>query len=498
MIDPVAGDSAFLGRVTVLRDSNPRAGSYVLYWMQQSQRAEYNHALEYAVRAANQLSVPVLVCFGITPAYPEANLRHYRFMLEGLAETRAALADRGIRMAVRIGEPPAVARRLASEASLVVCDRAYLRVPRAWRDELCHSIDPPVVEVESDLIVPVETASDKREYAARTIRPKLHRLLHHYLVPLRSLRPNEPSLNLAYAGANADMDLTDLPSLEAMLRLQNDPRPVSWFARGGSSHARARLEGMRGDRLLDYEQSRSDPGEEVASGLSPYLHFGQISALQIALELDGDQYAEDLRSGGGKMQHSRGSVGVRTGAEPWVSARDAFLEELIVRRELAHNYVWYEPDYDRYQALPEWARKTLAKHADDERQAVYDRDRLERADTHDPYWNAAMREMQHTGYMHNYMRMYWGKKILEWVPGPQKAFDTLLRLNNLYFLDGRDANSYANVAWVFGLHDRPWTERAGFGTVRSMTASGLERKFAMQHYLDRVERLEQRALAQEG
>jgi deoxyribodipyrimidine photo-lyase len=166
--------------------------------------------------------------------------------------------------------------------------------------------------------------------------------------------------------------------------------------------------------------------------------------------------------------------------------RAAYLEQLIVRRELAFNFVYYTDDYDQFTCLPEWARKTLDHHAGDKRNPVYSRKALETAQTHDPYWNAAMMEMKHTGYMHNYMRMYWGKKILEWTRDPEQAFKTALAINNEYFLDGRDPNSYAGVAWIFGKHDRPWPERPIFGKVRYMAASGLERKCDIQAYVGKV------------
>jgi deoxyribodipyrimidine photo-lyase len=192
------------------------------------------------------------------------------------------------------------------------------------------------------------------------------------------------------------------------------------------------------------------------------------------------------------MKLKPGSVGIRTDSEEVASSRDAFLEELLVRRSLAYNYVWYEDNYDSYEGLPDWSKKTLAEHKSDEREHVYSIEQLEAAETHDEYWNAAMREMRTTGYMHNYMRMYWGKKILEWSKDPKEAYERVLAINNAYFLDGRDANSYANVSWIFGLHDRPWTEREVFGKVRYMNANGLKRKFDMNAYLYKVDQLEQR------
>jgi deoxyribodipyrimidine photo-lyase len=223
---------------------------------------------------------------------------------------------------------------------------------------------------------------------------------------------------------------------------------------------------LRAD-LAGYRNDRNQPQLPRVSHLSMYLHFGQISPLEIALEVDGmrDRPAED---------------------------RQSFLEELIVRRELAQNFVEYTEHYDTYECLPQWARATLKKHAADERPQIYTIAQLENAETHDSYWNAAMLEMKHTGYMHNLLRMYWGKKILEWSASPEEAYRTTLTLNNRYFLDGRDANSFTNVGWLFGLHDRPWPERPIYGTVRTMTASGLERKCDIEAYVRRVNRLARR------
>ncbi|MFW5718293.1 MAG: deoxyribodipyrimidine photo-lyase [Spirochaetota bacterium] len=493
----------FADRVAHLNDAPFRDGRFVLYWMQRSRRARYNHALELAVKVANERGVPVVVAFGLAADYPEASERHYRFMLEGLRETAAIVRERGIGFVVRIGEPQEVALEAGRDAVAIVCDRGYLAHLRRWRYELARAARCRVIEVESDLVVPVEEASSKQEYAARTIRPRVHRALGRYLLPL------EPEHVRVRVGDDAGAESTvgmkpddpvlrgeSLEHIDALLeRLAPPavPAAVDRFFRGGSGEARRRLDSFISDSLPDYEERRSEPGLDVCSGLSPYLHFGQISELEIALELGAQRFVDGLEAGTAEMSNRSGSVGMRTDSERVASSRDAFLEELLVRRGLAHNYVWYAKEYDRYTTLPEWARKTLREHDSDEREHVYSYDDLVAADTHDPYWNAAMREMLATGFMHNYMRMYWGKKVLEWTREPSEAFYRLLTLNNTWFLDGRDPNSYANVAWVFGLHDRPWTERPIFGNVRYMNANGLKRKFDMDAYLRKAERLEEAA-----
>ncbi|NPV06190.1 MAG: deoxyribodipyrimidine photo-lyase [Syntrophaceae bacterium] len=447
-------------RIQPLNRRSIQDGRYVLYWMQASQRVECNHALEYAVGEANGRHLPVVVVFGLTDRFPEANLRHYTFMLEGLEEVREGLRARGIRFVLLHRPPERAAVDLAAEAALVVTDRGYLRIQRQWRSHVAANAPCAVVQVESDVVVPAETASPKEEYTAGTLRPKLHRVLKGYLAPLgeRPVRKDSLSLRL-------DVDAQeDYAALARSLKVDRTVPPVVSL-RGGTAAARARLETFIAGKLRHYGDRRNDPGLDYASGLSPYLHFGQISPLAVALRVCAEKTVP-------------------------AAARDAFLEELIVRRELAVNFTLYNERYDEYASLPDWARKTLAAHARDRREYLYDEGQWERAETHDPYWNAAQREMVLTGRMHNYMRMYWGKKILEWSRSPEEAFRTALRLNNKYELDGRDPNSFAGVAWCFGKHDRAWPERKVFGKIRYMNDAGLRRKFDMPAYLEKVAALE--------
>ena len=447
-------------RIKSLNKADARKKDYVLYWMQQSQRAVYNHALEFAIQQANKLNRMLLVVFGLMDDYPEANLRHYTFMLEGLKETRAALASRGIKMVLHLGHPPEVALSLGRRASMIICDRGYLRHQRAWRREVAKQAQCPVVQVESDVVVPVEVASGKAEYAARTIRPKIHRHLETYLVGLKQTRVKHPSLGMKIK----EVGLEDTEGLLLKLNLDRSVPPVSDLFKGGTSQAVKRFDGFVRHRLKYYDQHSNQPQTNDISHMGPYLHFGQISPLYLAL----------------KMNRAPDSL---------KAVKDAYIEQLVVRRELAMNFTFYTSRYDAYTCIPGWARKTLAEHEHDAREYLYSRRQLENADTHDPYWNASMLEMKHTGFMHNYMRMYWGKKILEWSETPQKAFRTTLAINNKYFLDGRDPNSYTGVGWIYGVHDRAWTERTIFGKTRYMAASGLERKCDIVAYVKKVDAL---------
>jgi deoxyribodipyrimidine photo-lyase len=276
-----------------------------------------------------------------------------------------------------------------------------------------------VVQVESDVVVPVEVVSDKAEYAARTIRPKIQRRLETYLVGLKPTKVKHQSLGVKVKG----IDFDDIDTLLQKLNLDRSVPPVSIFLKGGTSQAAKRFEGFIRHRLKHYDQHSNQPQMDDISHMSPYLHFGQISLLYLALQIS----------------HASNAL---------KASKDAYLEELVVRRELAKNVTFYTANYDAYACIPNWASKTLADHQHDKRDYVYSRRQLENADTHDPYWNAAMLEMKHTGFMHNYMRMYWGKKILEWSASPVKAFRTTLAINNKYFIDGRDPNSYRGVSSI--------------------------------------------------
>jgi deoxyribodipyrimidine photo-lyase len=446
-----------LERVQNLNRADVREGDYVLYWMQSSQRAEQNHALEYAVQRANDLDQRLLVVFGLTDDYPEANLRHYTFMLEGLKDAQEAIEKRGIEMVVREGSPEDVALEAGKDASLIVTDRGYMRPQKKWREKVAREADCLVTQVESDVVVPVELASGKQEHAARTLRPKIQEYLEDFLVALRPTRVEKRSKNMREDG----LDLSDVEKVLDGMDLDRSVGALSHLYKGGNSEAKKIFRRFLKQGLGDYDANRNQPQTDYVSHMSKYLHFGHVSPIWLALQArEASANRDDIES---------------------------FVEELVVRRELSMNFVFYNNDYDSYSNLPGWARKTLEEHKGDEREYTYTRKQLENAGTHDEYWNAAMKEMVHTGYMHNYMRMYWGKKILEWSNTPEHAYKTTLYLNNKYFLDGRDPNSFANVAWVFGQHDRGWTEREVYGKVRYMSSGGLERKTKPDQYVEKVE-----------
>jgi deoxyribodipyrimidine photo-lyase len=440
-------------RVRSLNSNGRLDGDFVLYWMQASQRTELNHALDYAVGQANSLRKPLIVVFCLV-RYPEAQTSHYQFMLEGLRDVQQRLARMKIGFHVLIGEPESVVPRVASDASMVVVDMDYQRMQRQWRDAVSRSVDCSLVQVESNVVVPVETASSKEQYSAGTIRPRIHRHLGSFLVAPHSLRPRSE-------GGPKDLDSIDLSNSSEILRrlkMKNGNVQQVRF-HGGTSQAKKVFHRFLQSKLGIYAELRNDPSLDCLSHMSPYLHFGQISPVYLAMAA--------MESGS-------------PGAESYV-------EELVVRRELAMNFVYYNESYDTIECLPNWARITLNEHSGDRREYTYTLSELEQSRTHDPYWNAAQTEMVRTGKMHGYMRMYWGKKILEWTEVPSKAYQHVVYLNNKYEIDGRDPNGFAGVAWCFGKHDRAWSERPVFGKIRYMNDRGLERKFDIRAYVEKIQ-----------
>lgn len=444
-------------RITKTAD-NPvnKAGSYVVYWMQAAQRVRQNEALAFAIEQANALKKPLVVYFGLERSFPAAQRRHFQFMLEGLAEVQQTLQSLGIPFWVHHDGILAGLAKLMPSVCVLVTDRAYTRAERLWRKQAAGFSLCPFYEVETNVIVPLEAVSDKEEYSAATLRRKIESMIAYFAQAIEIEAPHLSALS-----QEPPFDPIKLSNLSQVLdSLSLGSKGASCpHLKGGEAEAQKKLALFVESKLDGYATLRNDPSNSHGSGLSPYLHFGQISAIDIHHAVHDTNLADV----------------------------PVFLEELIVRRELAYNYVWFNPLYDSFEGLPAWARKSLSYHEQDRRPVLYTFAELEQGQTHDPYWNAAQRELTELGTMHNYLRMYWGKKILEWSPTPKEAFNRALALNNTYQMDGRDPNGYAGVAWCFGKHDRPWAERAIFGNIRYMNDKGLERKFNMKGYLARIE-----------
>lgn len=443
----------------IFKEGKVKNNKYIVYWMQSAQRVKENPALNYAVNKANDLEVPLIVFFNLSDQFPDANYRHYHFMLEGLKDVKNELKKRGIGFVIKRGNPAENIKSLSKKAVMVISERGYLKTERLWRKEVAQAIDCRFVVVNTNTIVPVDIATDKEEYAAYTIRKKINNKIERFidLGKLEKLKIN--SLRNEFKS----IELNNIEQVLSNLNIDKSVKKSPIF-KGGSKKAVSMLNNFISNKLELYEKYGSSPDHDVTSKLSPYLHFGQISPSYIYKKIkEKDIEAED------------------------------FLEQLIVRRELSFNFVYFNKEYNSQlsKILPDWAIETLNQHSMDKREYVYSLKELENYDTHDNYWNAAQKEMVLSGYMNGYMRMYWGKKILEWTSNPQKAFEVALYLNNKYFLDGRDPNSYAGVAWIFGKHDRAWKERKIYGKVRYMNKAGLDRKFNMENYLKKVNKLGQ-------
>ena len=448
-------------RILKLKPGWNEKGSYVLYWMQQSQRVHYNHALMHAIELANEHDLPVVVFFGLTKSYPSANLRHYQFMLEGLKEVKDIIEKLHMTFVFRLISPEQGVKDYLSDAACLVMDYGYLRHQKDWRKDVLdhavhHQLPLGIDMVDTDVIVPVRYISNKAEYGAYTLRPKLMKVYRDF----RDFKRLPVCLCEQKMNLSSDDDLSDIHNLLSQLDIDKSIEPSPIY-RGGYTQASHMFTEFVMEKANHYDES-NDPSKSLTSKMSMYLHFGQISSLELLDRLF--------------LAQSQGHIqGI---------SFDQYVEQLLVRRELAFNYVTYQKGYDQFETMTEpWAYQTMKAHENDMRSYLYDKHDYINFRTHDPYFNAAMIEMVKTGYMHNYMRMYWAKKIIEWSPSFKEAYETIKYLNDTYFIDGRDPNSYTGIAWCFGKHDRAWTERNIFGKLRYMNDKGLEKKFDIKSYV---------------
>ena len=447
-------------RITVRKAGPPDPeGKCVVYWMQRAQRAVDNPALDIAVRLGNELGQPVVTFFAPIPFYPHANLRHYRFLASGIPDIEAELLRRNVGFVLRAYPDHSLIKFCEQVgAAMVIGDENPLCEAEHWRVRAAELLKVPFWTVDADVIVPSRLMG-REHYAARTIRPRIQELLPRFLVARKVLKANTQwKKPRALQSLSSQLDFT------AAWPLDRSVSPVdSW--RGGTATALRILADFIQHGLQNYPKDRNHPELSGTSRLSPYLHFGHISPLTIALA-------------------------VQKAAAP-AAAKQAFLEQLIIRRELAVNFVRYNRFYDSFECLEPWADRSLAQHSGDRRLIVYSDRQLEQAETHDPLWNAAQKQMVLTGWMHNYMRMYWAKKILEWSPSVSAAYQRAVWLNDRYQLDGRDPNGYAGIAWaIVGKHDRPWFNWPVFGQIRYMSYASTSKKFDSRQYVENVKQLE--------
>jgi deoxyribodipyrimidine photo-lyase len=440
-------------RVTVRRAGEPYpAGVCVVYWMQRAQRGLDNPALDLAVDAANALAKPVVVFFAPVPFYPHANLRHYRFLTEGIPDIAESLKKRNIGFVLRrFPEHSLVKFCEEVKAALVVGDENPMREPESWRRSAVKKLSLPLWTVDADVIVPSKLLL-KAQYASHIIRPRLQALLGRFMVA-----PKNPKARVAWTKPDGLLSLDTKFDITRNWPMDTSVGPVSGF-RGGTKEALRLLKDFIKHGLPSYGTKRNKPEVRGTSRLSPYLHFGHIGPLTVALAVEK--------------------------ADAPSAEKEAFLNQIVTWRELAVNLVRFNPNYDNFECGEPWAHRTLAQHAKDDRPVLYSESQLEHAETHDPLWNAAQIQMVATGWMHNYLRMYWAKKILEWSPSAAQAFQIAVQLNDKYELDGRDPNGYAGIAWsIMGKFDRPWFERPIFGQIRYMSGESTGKKFDSKKYI---------------
>jgi deoxyribodipyrimidine photo-lyase len=447
-------------RVTKLNNSPEKTkGRYVLYWMQMYKRASHNYALNFAIQLANERNLPLVVYEGLKYYYPWASDRIHTFILEGVAEKKVEFAERGIRYLFYLQrhrrDPKDAVARLAKEAALIVTDDfPCFIIPH--HNQRIAALKLPVYAIDANGMVPM-SALPKEEYAAYTIRPKINRLLPH--VPRRIVTPSLKQLcaNLSVDCPETEVSDDAIPELVSQCDIDHSVKPSRLYY-GGTLNGRKRLRAFVSKILPHYDDTRNEPSVDGSSRLSPYLHFGFLSIQEVVEAVENSRAPK--------------------------ADKAAFLEEAIVRRELSFNLTRRNPNYDSLKALPEWALKTMRDHKDDMRPELLDSEKIEAAETYDELWNAAQRELVATGLLHNYVRMLWGKKVIEWQRSYEIAFEFLVHLNNKYALDGRDPNSYAGILWCFGKHDRPWFEREIFGVIRYMTSNSMAKKFKARKYIE--------------
>ena len=444
-------------RITVRRGGEPaEGGKCVAYWLQKAQRALDNPALEVAIACGNALGLPVVAYFSVIPNYPNANLRHYHFLQQGLQDVAEGMEERGVGFAIRRPTDGDTLESFLDEvgAALVVGDENVCREPERWRAALARKLKIPFLTVDADVVVP-SAIFGKPYILLHHFRPHLHKQLAEFLVPVTKEKVQHKWTH-RIRSYDLKLDIT-----EGFTKLDRSVGPVETLE-GGTGAALKRLRHFTETQLKDYDEKRNHPEIAGTSQMSAYLHYGHLSPITIALAV--------------KDAAERGKCSQ--------AVADKYLDELIGWRELAVLFCKYNPNYDNWECAEPWARKTLLAHAGDKRPWTYTLKQLEEAETHDELWNASQRQMVSEGWMHNYMRMYWAKKILEWAPSAEKAFEWAVELNDRYELDGRDSNGYAGIAWaIVGKHDRPWFDRPVFGLVRYMSGESTGKKFDSKRYM---------------
>jgi deoxyribodipyrimidine photo-lyase len=445
-------------RVTVRRGGAPDPkGKCIVYWMQRAQRGMDNHALDKAVDVANALGLPVVAYFAGISNFPHGALRGYVFLNQGLPDIEEDCGTRGVGFLTRYAPHEDHLRFFADvHAAMVIGDENPMRAPEQWRVDIASKLRIPFWTVDADVIVPSKLLL-KAQYSGAIARPRIMKALPHFLKPFTNPHASTPWKTPRGL-------LADDPRADMTKGWKDLDRSVGGVAawQGGHHEAMRRLGVFVKDKLAKYADDRNHPEREATSRLSPYLHFGHIGPLTIALAIEAAVKKDPKLA----------------------KARDSYYNEVITWRELSVNFCRYQPDYDNPGCVDHWASETIAKHDRDKREVVYTLKQLEAAETYDDLWNAAQLQMVRFGWMPNYLRMLWGKKIVEWTPDVATAMKYLVYLNDKYFLDGRDPNGYSGIAWcALGKFDRPWPERPVFGKRRYMSSESAKRKFDAKRYM---------------
>lgn len=484
-------------RVTIIR---PKAldlkKQYIAYWCYNTLRTRYNHALEYAIHLANKYTLPLIV-FTTNDTHTTNTLssnRHILFNMQTKQTLCKNLAMREIICYHLFGYPPAIAAFIAQEAVALVVDTPYFNQDKDFYGKLVQWSKSPIIQIESNVVVPIESTSDTLEHARYTIRPKILKQIEKFLVPISHQSVENPSLH--YTHPHLQFPASYFPPAHKFQKItleRNDDicRPeflqnifapsfsiVPCPIRGGEDAAQHTLSHFINNRFINYDALHNDPSAEQGNGctsnLSHYLCNGAISPIDIIIQIK--IYIESQA----KIQSVTKEYQLTL-----QESYKTFFEQLVIGRELAYNFVYYDHYYDKYHSIPHWAKNTLESHKSDPRPYIYSPERMENATTDDPYWNAAQLQLTSSGMIHGYMRVYWSKKILEWVAEPQDAFEFTIAQNNKYALDAPDPTGYAGIAWCYGTHDRPNLERPIFGTIRYINANQLRKYFKIDDYVKR-------------
>ena len=476
-------------RVNPVNRAPVRGGRFVLYWMIAARRTRWSFALDHAIAEARRLGLPLVVLEALRVGYPWASERLHRFVIDGMHDQRARFAASPIAYHAYVepaeSDGAGLLEALAGEAALVVTDEfPCFFLPRmvAAAGKKLGDLGVRLEQVDGNGLLPLR-AADRTFTAAQHFRRHLQKELPRHLAafptadPLDGLALPRASIPAAVRARWPSMFKRATPLDLTRLPIDHTVGPVR--ERGGEATARALADPFFVGRIARYHEARNQPEEDVASGLSPYLHFGHIAIHDVVNRLF-------VRDGWSPERLAPKPNGRREGWWNLSPEGEAFIDEAVTWRELGYNASFHDPDYDRFESLPAWAKKTLEAHRADDRDWLYTHDELELAQTHDPLWNAAQTQLVREGRIHNYLRMLWGKKILEWSATPEEALRSLVELNNRWALDGRDPNSYTGILWTLGKFDRPWApERPIFGTVRYMSSDNTARKLRVKDYVRR-------------